>query len=136
MSWRRSLTVPHSGCLSEARHTAVQAAGCADIKSVFTNLLDGADSSQWQKEAKMIWKIPCKRRQYGFAAGQVFGLKIIAIGGEDELGFLAVRWLGCFSASPAFSALHRRRKPPCECCFAEELRLQYHSCSYCRFLRV
>ena len=54
-----------------------------DVKGALADLLDGADPGQRQEEAKVIGKVDVGTGDR-LARGQVFGLKIGAIGGQDE----------------------------------------------------
>lgn len=64
----------------------VKAAGRADVKRAFADLLDGGDTGQRQEEAEMVGEIGVAAGD-GFASGDVLGLKVDAIGRKDELGF-------------------------------------------------
>jgi hypothetical protein len=67
----------------------VEAAGGLDVERVFADLLDGGDACQRQKEAKFIAKLGVAAGN-GLAIDEIFGLKVLAVGGEDELGLVAV----------------------------------------------
>ena len=62
----------------------VEAAGRADVKGAFADLLDGGDAGERQEEAEMVGEIGVAAGD-GFAGGDVLGLEVDAIGGEDEL---------------------------------------------------
>lgn len=62
----------------------VEAAGCADVKSAFADLFDGANPRQGQEETEVIGRIGIGAGN-GVAGGDVLGLKVGAVGGKDEL---------------------------------------------------
>lgn len=63
----------------------VQAPGGAHVDRVVLDLLDGGDVGQRQEEAEVIGEVWIVAGD-GFATGQFFGFKGLAVGGEDELG--------------------------------------------------
>jgi len=62
----------------------IEAAGGANVKGTFADLLDGGDTGERQEEAEMIGESGVTAGD-GFTGGDVLGLEIDAIGGEDEL---------------------------------------------------
>ena len=64
----------------------VEAAGGADVKRVFGDLSYRRDSGQRQKEAEMVGEILVGAGD-GFAAGEVLGFEMDAVGCQNELGF-------------------------------------------------
>ena len=80
----------------------VQAAGRPDVEGVLADLLDGRDARQRQEEAEMVGKVLVGAGD-GLAARQVFGLKVRAVGRQDELRFALWRSRGsAFSAVSVF----------------------------------
>ena len=67
---------------------AVEAARGLDVKGVFADLLDGGDARQRQEEAEVVVKVGVGAGD-GLAIDEVFGLKALAVGGQDELGLVA-----------------------------------------------
>ena len=63
---------------------AVEAAGRPDVEGVLADLPDGGDAGQRQEEAEVVGEVLVGAGD-GLAAGQVFGLEVRAVGGEDEL---------------------------------------------------
>ena len=66
----------------------VETAGGLDVEGVFADLPDRGDTGQRQEEAEVIVEIGVGAGD-GAAIEEVFGLKLGAVGGEDELGLLA-----------------------------------------------
>lgn len=63
----------------------VQAARRPDVEGALADLLDGGDARQWQEYAEVIGKLGVGTGNC-LAAGKVFRLELVAIGGEDEFG--------------------------------------------------
>ena len=61
----------------------IEAAGRADVKGAFADLFNGGNARERQEEAEVIGKIDIATSD-GFAGTDILGLKINAIGGEDE----------------------------------------------------
>jgi hypothetical protein len=111
---------PFGVVLQQLDIEAVEAAGRPDVEGVFADLPDGADARQRQEEAEVVGKV-LEGAGDGVAAGQVFGLEVRAVGGEDELR------LGLAVAGLAFRALSvcvtcPRRRSGCGCCWSGERR--------------
>ena len=85
---------------------AVESAGGSDVESVFADLADGADARQRQEEAEVVGKV-LEGTGDGLAAGQVLGLEVHAIGGEDELR------LGLGRRRAGLESGQRLGHPPC-----------------------
>ena len=84
---------------------AVQPPGRLDVEGALSDLIDGRDSSKRKEETEMIGEIGVVADD-DFAARQVFGLKVLPIGGQDEfrLGAGCRRgWLSARSTLPAAS---------------------------------
>ena len=64
---------------------AVQAACSPDVKGVFADLPNSADTCQWQKETEVIGKV-FKGTSDSLAADEVFSFEVFSICGEDEFG--------------------------------------------------
>ena len=62
---------------------AVQAARRLDVEGAFSDLLDGADACERKEKAEMVGKVGIVTDD-DLAAIQVFSLKVLSIGGEDE----------------------------------------------------
>jgi len=69
--------------LDQLNVESVEAAGRANIKGAFADLFDGRNARERKEEAEVIGKIDIATRD-GFASADILGLKINAIGGEDE----------------------------------------------------
>jgi len=63
----------------------VQPRGGAYVDGVVPDLLDGGDAGQRQEKAEMVREVRVGAGD-GFATGQFFGFKGLAVGGKDELG--------------------------------------------------
>lgn len=61
-----------------------------DVERVFANLLDGGDAGKRQEKTKMVVEIGVFASDC-FAIQQILRLEGFAVGGQDELGFLAGR---------------------------------------------
>ena len=68
----------------------VETAGRADVEGAFADLLDRGDTGERQEEAEVIGEIGVTAGD-GFTCGDILGLEIDTIGGEDELGLGAGR---------------------------------------------
>ena len=84
----------------------VKAAGRPDIEGVLGDLPDGADARQRQEEAEVVGEV-LEGAGDRLAAGQVFGLEVRAVGGEDELR------LGLGGGGAVLERLERLRDLPC-----------------------
>ncbi len=62
---------------------AIEAAGGPDVEGVFADLPDGGDAGQRQEEAEVVGKVRVGAGD-GLAAGQVFGLEVRTVRGQDE----------------------------------------------------
>jgi hypothetical protein len=79
--------VPSGIVLQQFDVEAVEPAGGFDVERIFADLLDGCDARQWQKETEMVVKVGVGASNR-FPIDKIFGFKVFAIGGEDELGLL------------------------------------------------
>ena len=66
----------------------VETAGGADIDWVVADLPDGADASERQEKAEMVWEISKETRDK-LTGLQFFGFEGFAVGCEDEFNFVA-----------------------------------------------
>ncbi len=84
----------------------VQAAGGADVERVFGDLPNGGDARKRQEESEMVRKILVSAGD-GFAASQILGFKVCAVGRQNEFGFafavagLSLSAVRVFVTSPA-----------------------------------
>src|SRR5690606_35823691 len=69
---------------------AIEPTSGSDVECVLFDLLDGADTRQGQKKAKVVWEILVSARD-SFAGQEIFCLKFDAIGGEDEACLCSTR---------------------------------------------
>lgn len=84
----------------------VQAASGPNVEGVFADLADGADARQGQEKAEVVGKI-LEGTGDGLAAGQIFGLEVRAVRGEDE------PHLGLGRRRAGLESGQRLRHPPC-----------------------
>ena len=63
---------------------AIEATGRPDVEGVLADLPDGADARQRQEKSEVVREI-LEIAGDGLAAGQVFGLEVRAVHGENEL---------------------------------------------------
>lgn len=81
---------PFRVVLQQRHIEPVQPTGRADVERAFANLLDRGDARERQEETEVVREVGIVAGD-GFAAGQVFGLKLLPIGREDELGLVRCR---------------------------------------------
>ena len=70
--------------LQELDVEPIEAAGRPDVEGVLADLPDGGDARQRQEEAEVVGEV-LEGAGHGLAVGQIFGLEICAVRGEDEL---------------------------------------------------
>ena len=79
----------------------VQAAGGADVKGTFTDLLDRGNPGQRQEETEMVGKVRIITNHGRIIRFQILGLEVKAIGGQDNAPCRA-SWPGYFSGRRGF----------------------------------
>ena len=79
----------------------VEAARGANIERILADLADGGNARQWEEKPEMIREILIGARN-GFAAGQIFGFKGGAVGGENKFCFRLCRRGAVFESLERF----------------------------------
>ena len=85
------VAVPVGVGLEQFDVEAVESPSGADVEGVFGDLADGGDAGQREEEGEVIRKVLVLAGERRDVGGEVFGVQLQAVGGEDELSLVPGR---------------------------------------------